>query len=204
MEKYLNFEITGDFKKDIKSYFLMHDELDKYEHTLDVVKELYNIEKQLGSIEPGSEIACYCHDLGRVVNNDEILEFCIENNIEITDEEKQMPSILHQKISKVIAKSVFGIEDKDILNAIRYHTTSRKQPSKMEIEVLLADKLSWKEEGYEKLVNDIKEALNHSREKAISYYLSDLELNKENLTLYHKDSKDAYEYFKQEIQIGGN
>lgn len=199
MEKYLNFEITGDFKKDIEAYFLMHDELDKYEHTLDVVRELYNIEKQLGSIEQGSDIACYCHDLGRVVDNDEILEFCIENNIGITDEEKQMPSILHQKISKRIAKSVFGIEDENILNAIRYHTTSRRQPSKMEIEVLLADKLSWKEEGYEKLVNDIREALNHSIEKAILHYLSDLELNKETLPLYHKDSREAYEYFREKF-----
>ncbi|WMM23830.1 HD domain-containing protein [Tissierella sp. MB52-C2] len=199
MEKYLNFEITGDFKKDIESYFLMHDELDKYEHTLDVVRELYNIEKQIGSIEQGSDIACYCHDLGRVVDNDEILEFCIENNIEITDEEKQMPSILHQKISKRIAKSVFGIEDENILNAIRYHTTSRRQPSKIEIEVLLADKLSWKEEGYEKLVNDIREALKHSREKAILHYLTDLELNKETLPLYHKDSREAYEYFREKF-----
>jgi len=33
-----------------------------YEHTLDVINELLNIEKQFGYIESGSEIACYCHD----------------------------------------------------------------------------------------------------------------------------------------------
>ncbi|MDU5081564.1 HD domain-containing protein [uncultured Tissierella sp.] len=199
MEKYLNFKTTGDFKKDIESYFLMHDKLDKYEHTLDVVRELHNIEKQFGPIEQGSEIACYCHDLGRVVDNDEIIEFCMENNIEITDEEKQMPSILHQKISSIIAETVFKIRDENILNAIRYHATSRRQPSNMEIEVLLADKLSWKEEGYEKLVNEIRETLKYSREKAILHYLTDLELNKETLPLYHKDSREAYEYFSQKF-----
>ncbi|MBU5427493.1 HD domain-containing protein [Tissierella pigra] len=199
MEKYLDFKVTGDFKRDIHSYFLMYGREDTYEHTLDVVTELYNIKKQFGSIEEGSEVACYCHDLGRVVDKDEIIRFCIENNIEITHEEKQMPSILHQKISKLIAENVFGIENEDILNAVRYHTTSRRPPSKMEIEVLLADKLSWKEEGYEKLINEIREALKDSREKAILHYLTDLELNKETLLLYHKDSKEAYEYFRDKF-----
>ncbi len=50
MEKYLSFKITGDFEKDIKEYFLMHHRLDTYEHTLDVVRELYNIQKQFGFI----------------------------------------------------------------------------------------------------------------------------------------------------------
>ncbi len=199
MEKYLNFKTTGNFKKDIKAYFLACDRLDTYEHTLDVVRELYNIEKQFGLVEEGSYIACYCHDLGRVVNKDEIIEFCIENNIEVTDEERQMPSILHQKISRFIADTVFGIRDENILNAIRYHTTSRREPSNIEIEVLLADKLSWKEEGCEKIVNEIREAIKDSKEKVIFYYLTDLELKKETLQLYHNDSQEAYEYFKQKF-----
>lgn len=197
MEKYLKFEPTGDFKKDIESYFLIHGRLDTYEHTIDVVQELHDMEKYFGYLEQGSEVACYCHDLGRVVKNDEIIQFCEENNIEITDEEKQMPSILHQKISKFIAENVFNIKDDDILNAIRYHTTSRKEPSKIEIEVFLSDKLSWKEAGYEEIVNGIRQAIKYPKEKAMLYYLSDLELNKENLKLYHKDSKEAYEYFNQ-------
>lgn len=199
MEKYLSFKITGDFEKDIKEYFLMHHRLDTYEHTLDVVRELYNIEKQFGFIEEGSDIACYCHDLGRVVDRSEIIEFCIENNISITDEERQMPSILHQKISRFIAENVFGIKNENILNAIRYHTTLRREPSNMEMEVLLADKLSWKEEGYEELIKGIREAVEHSKEKAIFFYLTDLELNKESLPLYHRDSKEAYEYFRQKL-----
>jgi HD superfamily phosphohydrolase YqeK len=200
MEKYLSFQVTGDFKKDIKAYFMLHDMLDIYEHTIDVVRELHNMEQQFGFLEQGSEIACYCHDLGRVVKKDEIIKFCMENNINITDEEKQVPSILHQKISKFIAENLFEIKDNDALNAIRYHTTSRRQPSKTEIEVFLADKLSWKDEECEEIVSKIKEAIKHSKEKAMLCYLNDLELRKEELRLYHKDSKEAYEYFNQLIR----
>lgn len=199
MEKYLNFKTTGNLEKDIEAYFLRYDRLDTYEHTLDVVRELYNIKKQFGFIEEGSDIACYCHDLGKVVDKDEIIEFCIQNNIEITDEERQMPSILHQKISRFIAERVFEIKDENILNAIRYHTTLRRESSNMEMEVLLADKLSWEEEGYEEFVKGIREAMKYSKEKAMFFYLADLEQNKENLLLYHRDSKEAYKYFRQKI-----
>lgn len=100
------FKTTGNFKEDIKSYFEIHGKLDVYEHTLDVIHELDNIRQQFGQVHQCSEIACYCHDLGRVIDKDDIIPFCIESNIHITDEEKIFPSILHQKISKFIAKEV--------------------------------------------------------------------------------------------------
>lgn len=199
MEKYLNFKTTGNFEKDIESYFLMHGREDTYEHTLDVVQELHDMEKYFGDLEQGSEVACYCHDLGRVVKNNEIIQFCEENNIEITDEEKLMPSILHQKISKFIAERIFNIKDDDILNAIRYHTTSRKETSKIEMEVFLSDKLSWKDDDYIKIVNGIRQAIKYPKEKAMLYYLSELESNKGHLVIYHKDAQEAYEYFKKNV-----
>lgn len=198
MEKYLNFKTTNNLKKDIETYFLTHNKLDTFKHTIDVVNELYNIQ-QFGYMEKGSEIACYCHDLGRVVDEEEMVDFCIKNNIEVTDEEKQHASILHQKISEFIAKNVFKIKDDSILNAIRYHSTSRAQSTKIEMEVLLADKLSWKEDSYEKFVNELRETIKESKEKAILYYLTYLESNKEELLLYHRDSKEAYRYYSKEI-----
>lgn len=200
MEKYLNFKATNNFRKDIETYFIIHDRLDAHEHTLAVVKELYNIKKQFGFVEEGSETACYCHDLGKVVVEEEMVPFCINNNIEVLDEEKQNPSILHQKISEFIAKNVFGIRDDNILNAIRYHTTSRPQSSEMEMEVLLADKLSWRDDSYVEIANELREAIKHSKENALLHYLTYLELNKEKLPLYHKHSKEAYKFYCQKLR----
>lgn len=126
MDDYLKFKITGDFQEDIKVYFLKYDKQDVYGHTLNVIEELYNIQQQFGYIEEVSEVACYCHDLGRVVQNNHIIRFCIENNIHICEEEKQVPSILHQKVSAFIAEKVFNIKNRIILEAIGYHTTSKK------------------------------------------------------------------------------
>jgi HD superfamily phosphohydrolase YqeK len=161
---------------------------------------LYNIQIQFGGIEPGSLIACYCHDLGRVVRNEEIIDFCKLNSIDVSDEERQLPSILHQKISCLIAEKVFKINNTIILDAIRYHTTSRKNPSITEIEVFLADKLSWKECEYKELLQEMKEELKHSKESSIFYYLNNLYKNKEKLKVYHFDSKEAYEFFYQNLK----
>lgn len=197
MIDYLNFQISDNFKEDIQKYFIKYNNQETYQHTLDVVKELNNIKKQYGFVEEGSEIACYCHDLGRVVKHDDILDFCKLYDIEVTEEEKLLPSILHQKISRYIAEKVFGIRDKRILNAIRYHTTSRANPSIIEIEVFLADKMSWKEAGYKELANEIKDALKISKENAMLYYLTELNKKKDKLKVYHLDSMEAFEYFKK-------
>ncbi|QUH20559.1 HD domain-containing protein [Alkaliphilus sp. B6464] len=197
MKDYLDFLITGNLATDIQRYFLKYDNLGTYEHTIDVINELSYIKKHFGHIQSGSLIACYCHDLGRVVRSDEILEFCLQNNIMVSDEEKILPSILHQKISCFIAENVFKVNDTTILNAVKYHTTLRKNPSMTEIEVFLADKMSWKEEEYRELAQRIKETLKEGKEKAIYYYLCDLHDKKEKLKLYHSDSKEAFQYFNQ-------
>ena len=195
MEDYLNFHVTGDLGIDVKGYFLKYDNLGIYEHTINVINELDNIKKHFGYIEPGSIIGCYCHDLGRVVRNNEILDFCFNNNIIVADEEKMLPSILHQKISSFIAENVFRITDITILNSIKYHTTLRKNPSMTEIEVFLADKMSWSEGGFREISQRIKETLKKSKENAVSYYLSYLHGRRDSLKLFHSDSKEAFEYF---------
>lgn len=199
MEDYLSYTITSDLKKDIQKYFYKYGRQDTFEHTLDVIDELHYIKEQSGSIEPGSEVACLCHDLGRVVRNHDIIDFCVENDIHISHEERQFPSILHQKISCFIAKRVFKIEDSNILDAIRYHSTLRRSPREIEIEVFLADKMSWKEEGYRELAKNIKKRMKVSKEDAILYYLSDMHSKRENLRLYHSNSKEAFEYFSEKM-----
>ena len=68
-----------------------------------------------------------------------------------------------------------------------------------EMEVFLADKMSWKEDDYKEITQKIKEISVQSKEKAIYYYLWDLNSKKKMLKVYHSDSKEAFEYFDQEF-----
>ncbi|MTI65611.1 MAG: HD domain-containing protein [Firmicutes bacterium] len=197
IKNYLQFKPSFDLKEDIKQYFSNFNSLETYNHSLDVLEELSYIEKVVGVVDKYSYIACLCHDLGRVVAKEDIVLFCRENNIHITEEEKLLPSILHQRISKFITENVFKIENEKILNAIGYHTTSRKKPSNIEMEVFLADKLSFREKEFFMTVKGIRNSLKNSKEEAMLYYLTELYKKKNELRLYHTDAYKAYKYFKK-------
>lgn len=199
MIDYLRFNPSGEMEQDIKAFFSLHNKKEVYQHTLDVINELMYIYEMFGRIEGESLTACYLHDIGRVVKNEDILHFCDTNYINTTDEERLLPSILHQKTSCFIAKKVFGVSDEKTLQAIRYHTTLRKKPSIIELEVFLADKMSWKEDEYRELALKVKEALTNSKEYAAYVYLSDLNKIKDELIVYHIDSREAFEYFQREL-----
>jgi predicted HD superfamily hydrolase involved in NAD metabolism len=54
--------------------------------------------------------------------------------------ELQNPTaLLHAKVGSFLAKEKYGIEDEDVLNAIRYHTTGRPCMSTLEKILYIAD-----------------------------------------------------------------
>lgn len=57
------------------------------------------------------------------------------------DREAPGNNLAHAGEAADLMQSEFGIEDVDILNAVRYHTTGRAQMSKLELIVFLADTL---------------------------------------------------------------
>lgn len=55
---------------------------------------------------------------------------------------KGIPSpVMHQYTGAYVAENAFGIHDEDVLNAIRYHTTGRRNMSPLEKLIYLADML---------------------------------------------------------------
>lgn len=95
--------------------------------------------------------------------------------IEIYDEERKMPLIIHQKISKVIAQDIFKINDTSILSAIECHTTLKKEPSKLDLLLFVSDKVKWDQDGnppyLEGLLYNLDKSLEHSALYYIDYLL---------------------------------
>ena len=135
IKKYI-IKIDGvELHEKIEEYFKIFGGKDTFNHTLDVVEEVTKIADQFNLNRDKCIKAAYLHDIGRMVNNDDIVYLCRSFGQNITDDEEQVPWILHQKASKVIAEKVFGIDDKDILNAIGCHTTLKANPSDIEVAV---------------------------------------------------------------------
>jgi len=111
----------------------------RFHHTLGVAYTATALAMCHGENLKSAEVAGLLHDVAKHLNDEEELDFCKDNKLEITELEKKNPFLLHGKIGCFMAEEKFGIVDRDILNAICYHTTGRPEMSLLEKIIYIAD-----------------------------------------------------------------
>lgn len=84
-------------------------------------------------------VAGLLHDCGKFYDKDYLLKQAFEFGI-ISDESYiSNRQIIHAPLGAYIAHKEYGIEDKEILDAIRYHTTGRDNMTLLEKIIYIAD-----------------------------------------------------------------
>ena len=109
----------------------------RYKHTMDVVE----LAKELGirySINLNKvELAALLHDCSK--------QFTLQKMKELVRQEvalenySHLGELVHGFSGAIYARNVFGIEDSDVLNAIRFHTIGRRGMSELEKITYIAD-----------------------------------------------------------------
>lgn len=80
------------------------------------------------------------HDCAKCFSNEKLLEI-IQENLEVEEAEMLNYKTLHAPVSAHIAKEQFGVTDREILSAIRWHTLGQIDMSDFEKIIFLADKI---------------------------------------------------------------
>lgn len=111
----------------------------RYEHTLGVEFTCASLAMCYKADINKAKLAGLLHDCAKCIDDDEKLKECIKYNIEVTEYEKKSKSLLHAKLGAYYAKSKYNIDDMEIINAIKYHTTGRPNMSLIEKIVFVAD-----------------------------------------------------------------
>lgn len=111
----------------------------RYEHTLGVEFTSANLAMCYKADIDKSKIAGLLHDCAKCIDDDEKLLECNRYNIKVSEYEKKVKSLLHSKLGAYYAKAKYNIDDDEILNAIKYHTTGRPNMSLIEKIVFVAD-----------------------------------------------------------------
>lgn len=165
-------EITGDVVMDIKNFLLDNDKSKTLKHVIDVANTNSKIAEKYG-LDKNLCILCgYLHDISAVIKPQDMLNYMVENNLFIDESERKYPFILHQRISRLIAKNFFNISDEVILSAIECHTTLKANPSQYDMALFIADKLSWDQEGTPPFYDIVIKNLSVSLEKACLSYIN--------------------------------
>ncbi|GEB67598.1 HD domain-containing protein [Enterococcus faecalis] len=177
-------------KNEIKQYLVSKNCEKTYYHCMEVGEYAYQLgEKYLTSPEKVS-IAGYLHDISAIYPNNQRISVAQKYEIELNEAEMAFPMIIHQKISKSIAKMDFGIEDNEILSAIECHTTLKKNYSDIDLVLFVADKIKWDQEGKPPYLDGLLQALNCSLENAAYFYID--YILKHDIKVVHPWLWDAY------------
>lgn len=130
----------------------------RYRHVQGVVQAIDQLAVRHEVDRDKARLCALYHDIMKE-NKASWLVSYIESNGEDPRELIQAVKVLHAQAGAIFARVEGGIEDKDILNAIRYHTTGREEMSTLEKILYLADVI---EEGrhYEGVQNLRELAMN--------------------------------------------
>lgn len=124
---------------EIKDYLQKNLRENRYEHVLGVVQTAIALAKLNNVDEKKAEIAALCHDVAKNKTIAELEQLINENKIELSYEEIHTKELWHSIVSPSLGRDIFNIEDEEILNAMRWHTTGRENMTKLEKIIYIAD-----------------------------------------------------------------
>lgn len=154
----------------IKEYTsLIRERLSDYRfyHSLCVAQSAKELARQYGADEEKAEVAGILHDIMKESSESEQLEIIKKAGMAITDLEKSSKKFYHQISGSAYAKAVLGIDDREILDAIRYHTTGRADMTLMDEIIYLADFIS-ADRDYDD-VDIMRRKVEESKEQGLLY-----------------------------------
>lgn len=111
----------------------------RYVHTLGVEYTSVCLAMKYGENLETAELAGLLHDCAKELPEKKLIQICRDHGERISKMEYQNPFLLHGKAGACLARDKFGIDDANILNAIRYHTTGRPGMTLVEKIVFVAD-----------------------------------------------------------------
>ena len=192
--------LSGDLRNDIVQFLRINGCPKTAEHSIRVGNEASKIAGQFHASIASAEIAGYLHDISAVFANDVRIQVSRELGIEVLPEEESFPMIIHQKISREMARDLFHIHDQEILDAIGCHTTLRKNATPLDKVLFVADKIEWDQAGSPPYLEQIVQQLDQSLDHAAFEYIDYLWRQKEQLRVVHPWLRDAYYEMREKIE----
>ena len=126
----------------------------RYQHSLGTAECAKELAKHFGQNEEKAYIAGLLHDCAKCFSDEKLLEIIDKYLDDVDSDERSNRKTLHAPGSYYTAKTVFGLEDTEMLSAIRWHTLGKMNMTDFEKIIFLADKieLRTRSEDYRKKI----------------------------------------------------
>ena len=164
----------------------------RYVHTIGVVDTGIRLAKKYhGDIEK-VKIAALLHDCAKEYPDDMKKRLCKEYHIPLDDIIKKQIDLSHSFLGAEVAKREYGVEDEEILNAIRYHTTGRPHMTLLDQIIFISDYIEPNRSpftGLEEIRKLADQDLHEAVKKALWYTIQYV---KQKKRLLHPLTVEAY------------
>ena len=164
----------------------------RYIHSLNVADSAYALAEKYGADKEKAYFAGLVHDIMKNASDEEQLQIMGKGGINLTRTERQNKKLWHAMAGECYLRCVMGIDDEDILNAVRYHTTGRAGMSLLEKVVYIADYISVERDYSDAdVMRELSwnEGLDEAALYALKYSFTSLS---EKEKLIHTDSVEYY------------
>lgn len=165
----------------------------RYSHSLRVVEtalklgEIYNEDKE------NIKVAAKLHDCGKIRDKTQLLKMSNDFDIILDEYMKQNLELIHGYLGAKIAEKRYKVKNKEILNAIKYHTTGREDMTLLEKIIYIADYIEpgrnfdGVEEIRQMAFKDIDKSIIMAMDKTIKFLI-------DNKNLIHRRTIEARNY----------
>lgn len=153
----------------------------RYIHSKGVMDEAEKLAKIYNVDSYKAKISGLFHDCGKFLNKKMAYSFIKEHNLVYEKELLDNYQLLHSHFGVDVAKIIFNINDKEILDGIKYHTTLRKNPTQLDKIIYIADAIEpnrdyegveiLKKLAYENIDKSIYVSLNETIKKLLEHNL---------------------------------
>lgn len=111
----------------------------RFAHTLGVVDTAEQLALFYGCDVKKARLAALCHDAAKNLEPGELIERSKKYKLRLDAVSKKSPGLLHAYVGACMARFDFGIDDEEVLDAIYYHTTGKRNMSLLCKIIFLAD-----------------------------------------------------------------
>lgn len=112
---------------------------ERYEHSVGVMETAATLAARFGADVEKAKIAGILHDCAKNIAPEEGYRLCDAYGLELDAVTQESYKMVHQYLGAELARVEYGIMDKEILDAIRCHTTGKADMTLLDKILYLAD-----------------------------------------------------------------
>lgn len=179
----------------------LSEELDKkrYAHTLGVAYTAVSLAMAHETDMYNAYLAGLLHDNAKCISSEKKRKLCKKYDIVLNEAEDKNPDLLHAKLGAIRAREKYHVEDRAVLEAIKYHTTGKPAMTELEKIIYIADYI----EPNRKMLPGLPEirttAFRDLNRAMVLILKNTLAYLREKGVFIDPMTLETYEYYKEEL-----